>query len=264
MYYFSGKILGAILFGVAILSGGKTSAQPTLKAVGNVSLIDEATRIVLAQVSQVSIPPQADGRQREVPFSVTYSVKTLCEYRNRVADGSSITVMGKHGVLGSAPVNIPLFEEGDVVLMALRATPGKDRFEFAGSIILPLGCDTPLVVEARDIIDLRTALLRLGRILFDNEGRLAHEDAVKLLKDKNRYLWAIGVNGLASSGTEEDAKVLLKYYDSIRPTVWHLLWLEHCFEYVFSSPHRPSVEVRFARLKQSLRSLEINRTVPKG
>ncbi len=221
---------------------------------GIVSMFDDNQRIFLGRVIDVTLPLQQPDRQIKLPTDVVYDLSILCEIQGRVTENSRVRIFGRIGVQGSSPVNIPILKEakGKLLLVVANVTSDVDRFDFAGSVWLPIGIETFTEIADDQTEDVKAALLALGDIIDRDHHVLARQTALELVREKNDFLWALGIFGLATRGTEDDQHDLLQYY-STTTSLWRILWLEHCFDKVFPISTRPSVECRHQHLLRYLK-----------
>ena len=211
-----------------------------------------------------------DVRSQKVDKLTTdysYRVRVLCEYRDQLKPGATITIIGQRAYLQTGSTFIPIMRPGVCFLMGVDPTnkPGVFRYNLAMLPVewAPIGVGLPSPVQQAAITPLKQAMEFLGQKRPWAKGQaINHAEAARLRRSKNYYLWALGTWAIAKSGTRNDVLNLL--YDMERfdapglpaqlPPISprRALWITYCVRYVAPPASRPQPKTVLSYLNSYL------------
>lgn len=209
--------------------------------------------IILAKVLHV--------RSQKVNRLITdyfYRVRVLCEYRDQLKPGTTISITGQRAYLQTGSTFIPIMQRGVYFLMGVDRTSKPGVFVYNLDMLppehTPIGVTLPSPVRRNAVAQLKQALGYLGHSRPWAKGRaIGNAQAAKLRHSKNYYLWALGTWAIAKSGNRNDVLNLLydlQRFDSpgfpaqlppISPR--RALWIDYCVRHAAPPPHRPSRKI---------------------
>ncbi len=161
-------------------------------------------------------------------IGIHYSVRVLADFRAKIAAGAVISVNGRYGVEGTSQPNIPVMDPGTVFLIYAEPTgrPGEFEYNLFRAMPLPIGLRYLSIIPKNETADLQSAFIRLSALVREHGGEISPDNAISLLREKNCYLWAIGVSAVASKGNRDAEESIEELYRDPWLTARQALWLD--------------------------------------
>lgn len=219
---------------------------------GQIALDEQQIHVVIVELVQVLLPKAVGGKQIDRPFEISYSARVHCEFKHRILPDTVITIRGKAGVDGSNPNNIPEYDPGDIILMAVASTDDPKVFVYARKFSLPVGIKSDAKLHASDVKPLASALIHLGSSITEKDKAPTKHEAILLCDSSNRFERCLGISFLSSNATPGDLELLFKQYIKPGTTPGEALWLDHCLMHVVPASISPTLQTRHILLLKFL------------